>query len=325
MNPQVATPAMALKRFFQLLLVILAFTFVVRVMLVPSTAQSTPEERELEDKLPKHLPIKVKLKKEKEKAFKDMKNEKWVRALELEVTNTGDKPIYSLSFVLEMPEIKYSDGLTAALTLVYGKMTGTINTKPGPNDIPIKPGETYVLKVVLGEVLGWEDTQREENLPQPKKLILLLQHLWFGDGTGFEGTDGFPMPNKQNKQSSTGGCLPPSKSKAKSPREQRTALGSWGETFKMNFLPASFSPVNFYLLSRHRLISSVYFHSHKSVALVAGAGSRRNILNLIVMVVRLKIDSSLLFAATQRVGAQFSVTVQSFVRFLKLGRSIAVW
>jgi hypothetical protein len=234
----------ATKRFLQLSLLILAVTLLFKTLLIPSIAQST-DERELEDKIPKHLPIKVKLKKEKEKAFKDMKNEKWVRALELEVTNTGDKPIYSLSFVLEMPEIKYSDGLPAMLTLHYGMTHGTISTKPGPNDIPIKPGETYVLKVVLGEVLGWEDTRREENLPQPKKLILLLQHLWFADGTGFEGSDGFPLPQKQNKQSSTGGCLPPSERKAKSPREQRVALSSWDETFKMNFLPASFSPVNF--------------------------------------------------------------------------------
>ncbi|HWT03400.1 MAG TPA: hypothetical protein VN256_24335 [Pyrinomonadaceae bacterium] len=240
MNPQAATLTAGFKRFFQISLVILAVIFVVRVLLVPSTAQSTAEERELEDRIPKHLPIKVKLKKEKEKAFKDLKNEKWVRAFELEVTNTGDKPIYSLSFVLEMSGIKYSDGLPAMLTLVYGEMTGNINTKPGPNDVPIKPGETYVLKVVLGEVLGWEDTQREENLPQPKKLILLLQHLWYADGTGFEGTDGFPMPNKQNKQSSTGGCLPPNESKTKSPREQRAALGSWGETFKMNFYRRAF-------------------------------------------------------------------------------------
>ncbi len=218
MNPQGTTLAAGIKRFLQLSLVILAVIFVVKVMLVPSTAQSTQEERELEDTVPKHLPIKVKLKKEKEKAFKDMKNEKWARALELEVTNTGDKPIYSLSFVLEMPEIKY-DGLPAMFDMQYGDARMRyISTKPGPDDIPIKPGETYVLKLVLGQVLGWEDTQREENLPQPKKLILYFQHMWFGDGTGFEDTDGAPMPQKQNKQSSTGGCLPPNASKAKSPR-----------------------------------------------------------------------------------------------------------
>jgi hypothetical protein len=54
------------------------------------------EERQLEDAIPKHVPIKVKIKAEKEKAFKDLHNEKWLRDLEIEVTNTGTKPIYFL-------------------------------------------------------------------------------------------------------------------------------------------------------------------------------------------------------------------------------------
>lgn len=37
--------------------------------------QPPPQERFLEDKIPKHLPIKVKIKKEKEKTFKDSKND----------------------------------------------------------------------------------------------------------------------------------------------------------------------------------------------------------------------------------------------------------
>jgi hypothetical protein len=62
------------------------------------------EERQLEDATPKHVPIKVKIKKEKEEAFKDLKNEQWLKELELEVTNTGNKPIYFLVFVLTLPE-----------------------------------------------------------------------------------------------------------------------------------------------------------------------------------------------------------------------------
>src|SRR6185503_20775947 len=54
------------------------------------------EERQLEDLIPKHVPIKIKIKKEKEAGFKDLKNEQWGREFELEVTNTGTKPIYSL-------------------------------------------------------------------------------------------------------------------------------------------------------------------------------------------------------------------------------------
>ena len=88
MNSPREALALGAKRFLQVSLCCLAVIFLVRVVLVPSIAQST-EERELEDKIPKHLPIKVKIKKEKEKAFKDLKNEKWLRDFELEITNTG--------------------------------------------------------------------------------------------------------------------------------------------------------------------------------------------------------------------------------------------
>src|SRR5881396_2315597 len=54
------------------------------------------EERQVEDSIPKHVPIKVKLKREKEAKFKDLNNSDWLRDFELEVTNTSNKPIYFL-------------------------------------------------------------------------------------------------------------------------------------------------------------------------------------------------------------------------------------
>jgi hypothetical protein len=243
MNPQEATPVSGYKRFFQVSLVILAFIFVVKVMLVSGTAQSTTDERVLEDKVPKHLPIKVKLKKEKEKTFKDLKNEKWARALELEVTNTGDKPIYSLSFILEMPEIS-SGGFPIVFTLDYGSVRmGTFKNKPGPDDIPIKPGETYVLKIIPGSAKAFEEYTVEENWPNPKKVILVFQIMDFGDGTGFEGTTGVAVSYPQNQQSRSDNYKPPHKSTCRSPQWRQAALSNWADTFEI--LPASFSPVNF--------------------------------------------------------------------------------
>jgi hypothetical protein len=61
----------------------------------PSRAQNA-DERELEDKIPKHVPIKVKIKSEKETSFRDLANPKWIRDFELDITNTSDKPIYFL-------------------------------------------------------------------------------------------------------------------------------------------------------------------------------------------------------------------------------------
>lgn len=54
-----------------------------------------PQERQVENTIPKHVPLDVKLTKAKEKNWKDLKNENWARDFEVEVTNTEDKPIYT--------------------------------------------------------------------------------------------------------------------------------------------------------------------------------------------------------------------------------------
>ncbi len=77
---------------------------VVGVLLMASRQTSSSaafQERIFENKIPAHIPIKIKIKKEKEESFKDLKNEKWLREFELEVTNTGDKPIYYLEIVMD--------------------------------------------------------------------------------------------------------------------------------------------------------------------------------------------------------------------------------
>ena len=58
-----------------------------------TSSNAAVQERIFENKIPAHIPIKIKIKKGKEESFKDLKNEKWLREFELEVTNTGDKPI----------------------------------------------------------------------------------------------------------------------------------------------------------------------------------------------------------------------------------------
>lgn len=196
MTLQVKSSAVVIKRLPQLLLLSLALIFAAKILLIPSIAQST-EERELEDKIPKHLPIKVKIKKEKEKAFKDMKNEKWLRDFELELTNTGDKPIYFLSLLVWLPETKFSAGLNVAFSLHYGKSRlGDIKTKAEPDDVPIKPGETYVYSFAYKQE-AWEAFKHEEKWTQPKKLQLKFQILSFGDGTGFWRNDGLAVPVRQ--------------------------------------------------------------------------------------------------------------------------------
>lgn len=66
--------------------------FVVGVLIMGSRLTSSSaalQERIFENKIPSHIPIKIKIKKDKEESFKDLKNGKWVREFELELTNTG--------------------------------------------------------------------------------------------------------------------------------------------------------------------------------------------------------------------------------------------
>lgn len=123
------------------------------VGVVPSTAQSSPEERELEDKIPKHLPIKVKV--------KNLNKQNWVREVEVEVKNTGDKPIYYLRFSLRMPEVLTETGTVVAVGFSYGRPEiGDFRNHPTPEDVPLLPGETCILKVPENEMSGWESAKK---------------------------------------------------------------------------------------------------------------------------------------------------------------------
>jgi hypothetical protein len=155
--------------------------------------------RVLEDKVPKHLPITIKLKPEKEKQFLDLNNESWVRDLEFELKNTGDKPIYFMQFNLAPDFGKPPSERSLALTIVYGRQD--LITFENPllaEDMPIKPGESVSLRIRAEEIKGWDYFKRAENWPEawskPAKVTLYFERMRFGDGTGFDGGDGAPYP-----------------------------------------------------------------------------------------------------------------------------------
>jgi len=151
-------------------------------------------ERQLEDLIPKHVPIKIKIKKEKEAAFKDLKNERWAREFELEVTNTGTNAIYSLDLYV-VTDVRAAAGFRIVFPLTYGRIElGDIRTKADPTDIPIQPGESVSLKIHSGQLDAWDVARRKENRPFPKRLKVEFQFLSFGDGTGYVGTGGTALP-----------------------------------------------------------------------------------------------------------------------------------
>jgi hypothetical protein len=169
--------------------------------LVPSLAQNS-EERRLEDKIPKHVPIKVKIKSEKEKSFRDLANTKWVRDFELEVTNTSDKPIYFLELWLIFPELIEPNGGPNGIPLRFGRMAFVdFKTRPTNEDVSIDPGESYVYEIPDKYQRGWYRHKAKAGLSDPKKVVLQFIQLSFGDGSGFNGTDAKPYPYKKDLRS----------------------------------------------------------------------------------------------------------------------------
>ncbi|MDX6695501.1 MAG: hypothetical protein QOF02_3104 [Blastocatellia bacterium] len=163
---------------------------------VPSRAQAV-EERELEDKIPKHLPIKVKIKAEKERAFKDLENGRWFRDLELEVTNTGVKPIYFLALLLELPELTSENGRKLGYPLIYGRSElADFTAKVVAEDVPLEPGKSYTFKIQNKWANGMEGMRARIKKPVPKRVQIRFQVINFGDKTGFMGIDGLPVPQK---------------------------------------------------------------------------------------------------------------------------------
>ncbi len=155
--------------------------------------------------IPKHVPIKIKLKTEKEKAFKDLKNANWQRDFELEVTNTSDKPIYFLELWVEYPEVITGNGHKVGVVLRYGRIEFVhFNTLALPSDEPI-PSNEYIFKIPEQDQRGWEAYRARENRRDPQKVQITFTQLSFGDGSGFNGSDGKPYPYKRD-QSSTGPC-----------------------------------------------------------------------------------------------------------------------
>jgi hypothetical protein len=151
-------------------------------------AQLPQVERELIDNLPKHLPLKIKV--------KNLKSEQWVRDFALEITNTSDKPIYYLRMFLDLPDVKAEDGINLGFPLQYGRgVLGSFSVLIEPDDVPIKPGESYTLKIPEQLQLGWEGFAKRRGLAkdEPKKLKFIFRTLNFGDGTGFRAPSGVPF------------------------------------------------------------------------------------------------------------------------------------
>ena len=162
--------------------------------------QST--ERVIENKVPDHVPIKIKLRAEKEKRIKDLNNSDWYRDFELEITNVSDKPIYYLDLWLIYSDVFDPNGHSVGAVLRYGRPDFTdFDTRPVPEDVPILPGATISLTIPASDQKGWLAHKLREKRVDPKHLEISLTQLSYGDGTGYRGRDGRSYPFKKDESS----------------------------------------------------------------------------------------------------------------------------
>jgi len=193
MDASSRTPNLAGKTIALVLVLFVIAVLLIGSHLTPSIA-TLQEARVFENTIHKDVPIKVSIKKEKEESFKNLENENWVREFELDVTNTGEKPIYYLDLILAT-DVRVGEQ-RLVFPIGYGRNElGDIISKARPDDVPIRPGETHVFKIHPGQMRSWDKEVR--NHPQATRVRVELQELSFGDGTGYFGNQPYPPANKR--------------------------------------------------------------------------------------------------------------------------------
>jgi hypothetical protein len=231
------------------LIAIVVFMFLLAAAFgLASGVAQTPakEERAVEDRVAKHLPVKVKVK--NEQSLKDVKNKKWARELEVEVKNTGDKPIYYVYVVIVMRDVLV-EGYPLSMRTAYGrKELGLPETAAEPGDVPIQPGETVTLKLPEGQVSAYEQSRDGKARPDPKRLEIEVLMVNFGDGTSFVGREGMPVQATPKKQSSND-STPKKEAKLCKPDSEESEGESPGSLIKALYIssPAKFLRANLYL------------------------------------------------------------------------------
>lgn len=183
----------------KLLLFISCLVLVSGVGAFKATFTQPGKERKLNVRHFSETPVKVK------EVRNLQKEEDWFRDLEIEVRNVSDKPIYFMEVSIHFPNVPappsptptphpetgYIPKAVTGFGIAYGAYRLiNVHELAGPDDVPLKPGETYVFKVPESMVMGFEYMKKERKNLSPKiwnKIELWLHIVNFGDGTGYAG------------------------------------------------------------------------------------------------------------------------------------------
>ncbi|MGH9947308.1 MAG: hypothetical protein ACRD6X_08925 [Pyrinomonadaceae bacterium] len=147
-----------------------------------TTTSASGQLTEIENKLPKSVPLEVE--------FKNYDKENWWRDLELKVTNTGKKPIYYLWLILQMNVTNPVSGRQGAISFKFGDLRkfypASSDGIADANDPAILPNKSYTFYVSAASVKAWDMLSERGDFIEPRKAELDHGGTRFGDGTGLE-------------------------------------------------------------------------------------------------------------------------------------------
>lgn len=170
----------------KLLSALVALTCV--ALLTPSgSTQSSQAERKAEIRKFEGTPVVI-------MEVRNLRNENWLRDLEIEVKNVSDSPVYFISVSIHFPDISSDPPkpwrAVAGFSINYGDWR-LINLKEraSPQDVSLMPGGTYVFRVPDAHVKGLEHVKRRKGVGDEatKRIELGVNTVSFGDGTGYVG------------------------------------------------------------------------------------------------------------------------------------------
>jgi hypothetical protein len=121
------------------------------------------------------------------RAIRNVRRKDWINKLEIEVKNITSKPIYSIRLMLLFPDILIANG-TLGESIYFGRPElNDYHREAGPEDQPLKPGETCILGIDKSrrDFLSRDLLRRNPDGSKRKNILLSIEEITFGDGTGF--------------------------------------------------------------------------------------------------------------------------------------------
>ena len=163
----------------------------------PTFAQDG-ELPEVINSVPKKVPLKVEI-------ILPEKAEDFPEKIQVKVTNTGEKPIYAIKMILDIEDAVEKRTLIApngkpfyyGFDLNYGRreLQGVAKESPNERDIPIRPNESYLLKIDEKYAKTVKNNIINRGNPLPKIYRLVFFSLSYGDGTGYSGGSTYSKKN----------------------------------------------------------------------------------------------------------------------------------